>query len=203
MTTTRRILLALGLSALAAAPASAQTASPASPPPEGAKLGFEKLAEQTMHDFIRFRAPSRWSCGKNAEGRGICDEPGGGTGTLWIDYQLYRLEGQTAIEDARKLAESSAKKMAEELPRQDGGRYMVGARPAGPTVVGATGAQQEGEPTKVFNWFLLEPRAGYLVVVNFSLVVKRPMFATPDERHLIEVMNREALAARIGDPPRG
>lgn len=203
MTTMRPILLALGLSALLASPASAQTASPASPPPEGAKLGFEKLAERTAHDFISFRAPARWSCGKNAEGRGVCDEPGGGTGTLWIDYQLYKLEGKTTIDDARKLAEDSSKQMAEDLPRQDGGRYMVSARPTGPTVVGATGVQQDGEPTKVFNWFLFEPRAGYLVVVNFSLVVKRPMFATPDERHLIEVINREALAAMIGDPPRG
>lgn len=203
MTAMRRALLVLAVSALAAASASAQTAEPVPPPPAGAKLGFERLAERTAHDFIRFRAPARWSCGRNAEGRGVCDEAGGGTGTLWIDYQIYRLEGNSSIEDARKLAKDSAKRMAEDLPKQDGGRYMTGERPTGPTVVGATGVEREGEPTKVFNWFLLEPRVGYLVVVNFSLVVKRPMFATPDERYLIELMTREALSAQVGEPPRG
>jgi len=197
------MLPSLAAAMLAAGVAAAQTADPPPPPPAGAKLGFEKLAERTAHDFIRFRAPARWECGRNAEGRGVCDEPGGGTGTLWIDYQVYRLEGNSSIEDARKLAKESARKMSEELPKQGGGRYMTSERPSGLAVVGATGAEEGGEATKIFNWILLEPRAGKLVVVNFSLVLKRPMFATPDERYLVELMTREALGAQVGEPPLG
>lgn len=154
------------------------------------------LKPVTFWDFISFRIPEQWSCIREPDGHWGCYEEDKDTGTVWVDFDLFRLpdEEDVAAAVARSAAMIRADSSVGAIPPM---RKEFEFSPLHKVVHRVFGAEENGELLYFSWWSHILGRHPYLLSVQFNFVLTASTLADRGVCELAEIIDRELMNATI------
>lgn len=164
----------------------------------GARYDFHELRAISAYGFIDLLIPRRWKDGRDPDnGMWGCYRDGEDSGTLWIDFNVWRVRpgNESDLAALRRAAVQTS-------GAPDGARVELLKRPDGGSIVRSSYVGEErGVLLRFHRWDIYKAIPRGALLVHFSLVIPPAMQDTPDEDLLVRIIGREAEFCEFGEPP--
>lgn len=167
------------------------------------RYDFQPLKRAVCFGFLQIDVPARWQWQRSEDGMWGFYEEDEESGTLWVDYDLYRIPSDTTGDVVGPLAERLMGMLAEGAPGRtveklatDDGVTLIRA------VHDAEDTEEEGVMLRFFRYELMRRFTDHLVNVHYSLVIPDFRLRDPDMQELVEIVDNAIKRSRIlGVPP--